>query len=42
MKAQFISSSKSYDGKTTQLIYSYKGYEYMITNYGWYGNGGIS
>ena len=42
MKASFISATKTYDGKLKYLIYSYMGYEYMITDYGWYGNGGIS
>ena len=42
MKATFKSAIKSYDGKTTDLIYSYRNYEYMITNYGWYGNGSES
>ena len=42
MKASFISSTKTYDGKLKYLVYSYRGYEYMITDYGWYGNGSIS
>ena len=42
MKASFISATKTYDGKLKYLVYSYRGYEYMITDYGWYGNGGIS
>ena len=40
MKASFISATKTYDGKLKYLVYSYRGYEYMITDYGWYGNGG--
>ena len=42
MKASFISATKTYDGKLKYLIYNYRGYEYMITDYGWYGNGGKS
>ena len=42
MKASFISATKTYDGKLKYLVYSYRGYEYMITDYGWYGNGSIS
>ena len=42
MKASFISATKTYDGTLKYLTYSYKGYEYMITDHGWYGNGGIS
>jgi len=42
MKASFISATRTYDGKLKNLIYSYRGYEYMITDYGWYGNGSVS
>lgn len=39
MKAKFLCAGKSRDGKTTELFYSYKGYEYCIVDYGWYGVG---
>lgn len=42
MNAKFLYRVKNQDGKIADLIYSYKGYEYMITDYKWYGFGSIS
>lgn len=35
MKAKFLGSCKGEKGVC--LFYSYRGYEYMVTNYGWSG-----
>jgi hypothetical protein len=36
-KATFIGSYNNPDGYTRDLFYTYRGHEYMITDYGWKG-----